>query len=92
MERCHNKVTGKRIDGGIYGKVILKWVKRSFYRAMNHGFVKTHKRRNMRETVHPRRIYHSSCDVSNPTSAADDAFNMTDRVPAAVLKLIRLAK
>lgn len=92
MERCHNKVTGKLIDGGIYGKVILKWVKRSSYRALNHGFVEAYKKKNLSETVHPRRIYHSSCDVSNPTSAADDAFKMTDRVPSAVLKLIKLSK
>lgn len=59
---------------------------------MNHGFVKETKRRNLSETVHPRKIYHSTCDVSNPTSVADGAFNMTDRVPAAVLKLIRLLK
>lgn len=92
MERCHNIVTGKLIDGGIYGKVILKWIKRSFYRALNHGFVKAHRKRNMRETVHPRRIYHSTCDVSNPASTTDDTFKMTDRVPSAVLKLIRLSK
>lgn len=91
MERCHNAITGRCIDGGIYGKVILKWVKRSFYKAINHGFVKTQKRRSLKETVHPRRIYHSTCDVSNPTSAADGVFNMTDRVPAAVFKLIKLA-
>lgn len=85
-------VTGRHIDGGIYGKVILKWIKRSFYRAISHGFVKAHKRRSLKETVHPRRIYHSSCDVSNPASTTDSAFNMTDRVPAAVLKLIRLSR
>lgn len=37
--RCHNIVTDRLIDGGIYGHVITKWVKMSKYVAKNHGFI-----------------------------------------------------
>lgn len=40
--RCHNIVTDQQIDGGIYGHVLLKWVKVSQYIAKNHGFILSH--------------------------------------------------
>lgn len=91
--RCHNVVTNQQIDGGIYGHVVLKWVKVSKYLAKNHGFILSHLEKPLKQTVHPRRIYHGREDneckgseIESDYDSYDDNESCTSEEKKAILK------